>query len=140
MRALETATVVGGRIGILPRNLHVHPKLVEQHFGVLTGKSYAEITNYTKDFLKTDHLDYFLSVPEFEDYPAVFKRAGEALADIRSAYSNRNVLIVCHGITGNMIRAAYYGMHWKEFLKQYGKFLNCDVFELSSETQGGCLL
>lgn len=95
----------------------VDPLLIERDFGILTGKPLSDIPKYATKTLQTDVVNYFLEVDGAEDFPALYKRAEKLLNEVRSNYSDKNVLLVCHGDTGKMIRAAYHKWDWLEGLK-----------------------
>jgi len=110
----------------------VHSGLIERDFGILTGKSLADIPKYAAKILHTEKVDYFLDAKGAESFPATLRRAKRVLKDIIARHPNDNVVLVTHGDIGKMIRAAYYGWDWKKgLLTPY--FDNTGVLELSQD-------
>lgn len=111
----------------------VEPLLIERDFGILTGKPLSDIPNYATKTLQTDVVNYFLEVEGAEDFPTLYKRAEELLKKVMSNYQDENVLLVCHGDTGKMIRAAYHKWDWLAGLKtKY--FDNSEILFLEDKT------
>ena len=105
-------------------------RLIERDFGVLTGKPLIEIRSYATEVLEGDQVLYFLSGPEIEEFPDVYDRVNSFLADIQHSHSNETVLVVTHGDTGKMLRAAYNGWHWRDALMK-PFFANTETLRLS---------
>ncbi|OGN09581.1 MAG: hypothetical protein A3J46_02370 [Candidatus Yanofskybacteria bacterium RIFCSPHIGHO2_02_FULL_41_11] len=129
-RAYETARIVANELGVDEVVLDDH--LIERDFGILTGKPVADIKKYTDKVLETEKITYFLEVEGAEDFPALLERGKKILAEIQERHSDSNILIVCHGDIGKMIRAAYHNIDWETSLKTY-YFDNTQVLELSKD-------
>lgn len=139
-RAIETGIIVRRRLGMPADRQYPHLKLIERDYGVLTGRPKSDIFKLGRNLLHTEHTTYFLEADGAEHYVHVFKRAERVLNDVERLHRNHNVLLACHGDVGNMIRAVFYGLPWSEALTRYGRFMNCDVFELSQKVKGGRLI
>jgi broad specificity phosphatase PhoE len=131
-RALETAHIIASQVNVPFGRIIILPKLIERDFGVLTGKPVADILNLPSDkVLQTDGVNYFLEAEDAEDFPTLYQRAGEVLADIQSRHTYGTTLLVCHGDIGKMIRANYHGWDWMTGLKT-PYFDNTGVLELKT--------
>lgn len=128
-RAYETARIVANELDVDEVILDNH--LIERDFGILTGKPVADIQKYTDKILKTEVTTYFLEVEGAEDFPTLLERAKKFFSEINERHSNKNILLVCHGDIGRMIRAAYHNIDWKTSLKTH--FDNTEVLELSED-------
>lgn len=129
-RAYETARIVADELKVDEVVLDNH--LIERDFGVLTGKPVADILKYTDKVLKTEKITYFLEVEGAEDFPSLLERAKIFYSEIEQRHSNQNILLVCHGDIGKIIRAVYHGIDWETSLKTY-YFDNTQVLELSKD-------
>ncbi len=126
-RALETAQIMARTLGV--KKIIVNNDLRERDFGVLTGKSLADIPKYSKNNLPIDGTVYFLDVKKAENFPAAYERAKRALEKIVAKENGQNILIVTHGDFGKMLQAAYYGWGWERGLKT-PHFGNGDILKL----------
>ena len=129
-RAYETARIVADVLGVDEVILDQH--LIERDFGILTGKPLADIKKYSKKNLETEKITYFLEVEGAETFPELLERGKKVLAEIQERHRDKNILIVCHGDIGKMIRAAYHNLDWETSLKTY-YFDNTQVLELSEK-------
>ncbi len=127
-RAYETARIISVALGI--NEIIADGQLMEREFGILTGKLVSDIPKYAGKTLQTDRVNYFLEAEGAEDFSALLERGRKILREIQERYSNKNILIVTHGDTGKMIRAAYHGWDWEQGLKT-PYFDNTGVLELS---------
>lgn len=126
-RALATASAIGAAVG-LP--VEVRDDLIERDFGVLSGKSYADIPKYAGDnLLQGDKVLYFLSVEGCETFDKCYERAQGVLADVDAKHSGQHVLLVCHGDIGKMLQAARAKVNWEDGLR-LPYFANTEVIEL----------
>jgi probable phosphoglycerate mutase len=91
VRALETARLLGGTLGLDPR---VVEDLREQDFGELRGRSYAE---YTADPSASGLGRWTHRPPGGETLEEVAQRAGKALDAIAAAHLGQEVIVVSHG-------------------------------------------
>jgi len=130
-RARKTAEIISKIING-PEPI-VEPLLIERDFGILTGKPLSDIPKYATKTLQTDVVNYFLEVEGAEDFSALYQRADKLLKKVEDSYPDRNVLLVCHGDTGKMVRAAYHKWNWLDGLKtKY--FDNSEVLFLEEQT------
>lgn len=128
-RGYETAMIIHKRLGLAVDRHRVHPQLIERDFGIMTGKKIRDIQKLCDKILVTEKITYFLEAERAEDFPTVLKRAETVLNYVQSEHQNENVLLVCHGDIGSMIRAAFYGWNWEKALLS-AHFDNCSIFEL----------
>jgi broad specificity phosphatase PhoE len=99
-RALETAEIVGARLGIEPRT---DARLVETDTGEWTGRTYAEIkAEHPEAFAAYVRADPDFAYPGGESLQAQTVRVMAALEEIGAG--PRPVLVVCHGMA---IRVAF---------------------------------
>lgn len=91
VRALETARLIGGALGLEPA---VVADLREQDFGALRGRSYAE---YVDDPAARGLGRWAHRPPGGETLEEVALRAGKALDAIAAAHLGQEVLVVSHG-------------------------------------------
>ena len=129
-RAYETARIVAGELGV--DEIIADEHLMERDFGILTGKPISDISKYSEKLLKTDRSTYFLEIKGGEDFPSLFERGKKILTEIQDRHSGKNILIVCHGDIGNMIRAAYHNIDWETSLNSF-YFDNSQVLKLSED-------
>jgi broad specificity phosphatase PhoE len=101
-RALETAQIVGARIGLQPR---LDERLVETDCGDWTDRLQDEIEAEDPDALAAfQRADPDFAFPGGESFRAQTERVMAALADI--AQGPRPVLAVCHGMSIRLAFAA----------------------------------
>lgn len=126
-RAYETATIIAGTLGL---SVQIDPDLIERDFGTLTGKPVASVLDLPPEHvLRTDGVNYFLEAEGSENFPTLYARAQRVLERVQRDHPNEQVLLVCHGDIGKMIRAAYHGWDWKTGLMT-PHFENTGVLEL----------
>ncbi len=111
-RANETAIIIASDLGI--SDITIEPDLIERDFGIMTGKKVVDIPKYSKNNIVGDKVLYFVDPEGAELLPTVLKRARRVLKEIQKARGDNDALIVTHGDTAKMIRAAYHGWTWKE--------------------------
>lgn len=127
-RALETAEIVS-EIVDSPKPI-VLEGLIERDFGVMTGKTYADIDTICGDnVLKTEQITYFLSPEGAETFPDLLGRAERMLEEVRARHDSGRILLVCHGDFGKMIYAAATGKTWQEVLKHF-HFGNAELIDI----------
>ena len=115
-RALETAQIVAGAWSY-SETIVIDAQLIERDFGTLTGTLEADIEKNSRDVRCVGGTTYFLSGPGIEGFPSVFGRAQRFLDRVNEEWSGQTVLVVTHGDTGKMIRAARLGMRWEKGLE-----------------------
>jgi probable phosphoglycerate mutase len=91
VRALETARLIGGALGLEPR---IVEDLREQDFGELRGHSYAD---YVADPSAGGIGRWTHRPPGGETLAEVAQRAGRALDAIAAAHLGEEVILVSHG-------------------------------------------
>ena len=114
-RAKVTAEKVCEPLGLHPI---IMDDLIERDFGVLTGRPYTDIDQYSNGhLLHTEKVKYFLQADGSETFPQCYARAQECLLKIDTMCKGKSVLLVCHGDIGKMLMAARRKMTWEEALK-----------------------
>jgi probable phosphoglycerate mutase len=132
IRAFETAQIISKESN-QPEPV-AHPLLIERNLGEMSGRPIASIKEYCGDnILVTDVVTYFLSYEGAETFPDLIERAKLLLEELKVRHSNDSILLVGHGDMGKMIYAAYYGLSWREVLKQF-HFGNSELLILSPES------
>ena len=114
-RAYASAEIVANHLNCV--QLVVNNDLIERDFGCLTGKPIAEIPYYASTILTVDGINYFLDAPGAESFPALLNRVRGVLQSLQATYPDQNLLLVTHGDSIKMLRAAYYGWDWEKGLK-----------------------
>lgn len=132
-RAYKTAEAVTDALGI--EKPIVIDALIERDFGVMSGQPATEILNLPpEDILITPTINYFLRAEGAETFPDVIERVKVFLAELVTKHKEGDtVLLVCHGDTGKMIYATFYGLDWREVLKQF-HFGNSELLLLSGDS------
>lgn len=109
-RALETAQIINEVLG-LP--LETDDRLMEKHFGMLEGKTHAEV-----EIFKAENPHLFASIepetgheppPGGESYKDFHNRIIDAKNDILQRYGEENILFVCHGAIYRALCRALFG-------------------------------
>lgn len=100
-RAVDTAKIINTKL-LLP--LEYNSNLRERSFGILEGKTIAEIekqhpNEYT--FYKERNPEYV--VPKGESTEQLFKRVTSEIENIAQKYHHKKVLIVSHGLVLEMM-------------------------------------
>ena len=130
-RASKTAHIVAETIGA--PEPEVLDDLIERDFGVMSGKSIADIEKLcAPDIIKTDTITYFLAPDGGETFPQLLARANRALKELQARHSDGSILAVCHGDLGKMLYAAYYGLDWQEVLTKF-HFGNAELLLLDDD-------
>ncbi len=105
VRALETARLISGQIGVGP--VVVDADLAERDAGEWEGLTRAEIEQQWPGYLATDRRP-----PGYEAHSVLMVRARAALDRIHAAYEGADVLVVTHGgLIGAVERDA--GLPWE---------------------------
>jgi broad specificity phosphatase PhoE len=102
LRARATAGIIGDRLG-LP--VALDDRLMEISVGAWEGQLIDDLRRQDADAFA--HADWHFRAPGGETYDQVYARASGWLADQDPA---RPVIVVSHGVTGRLIRAAYLGL------------------------------
>jgi broad specificity phosphatase PhoE len=90
MRALETAHIISGNLGVGP--VIVDADLVERDVGEWSGRTRAEIEQEWPGWIEAGRRP-----ASFEDDSAVIERTTRALARIEQEYRGGEIVVVCHG-------------------------------------------
>ena len=131
-RAYETGEIVTDTLG-LPKP-EILPELIERDFGSMTGKPIKDIeTLCAPDIIKTEIITYFISPERAETFPNLLVRAKKVIDEVQEKYSDGSVLLVCHGVIGKFMYAAYYGFDWMWALTQF-HFGNSELLLLSPDS------
>jgi phosphoserine phosphatase len=94
-RALETATVIGEAIGLVPKT---DVRWREFNLGIFQGYTREEISERYSDEWRAFHEDFWgYSVPKGESRRALQNRVYDAWKDVLAEVSGPEVLIVSHG-------------------------------------------
>lgn len=112
-RAHHTAIEIGTRLGKEPTPVR---HLIERDFGVLSGQPLADISKHATQFHDTEKVKYFLDGEGVETFEECMARAAQLLDDLHNRYTDKVVLLVCHGDIAKMLLAAHRRMHWREAL------------------------
>jgi probable phosphoglycerate mutase len=103
-RAVQTAEIVRAHLGAAA--VTVSAALRERCFGDLEGTSAA---NYAQVW-KADNADTGQAVGGIESAAAVLDRATALIADLERRYSGRDILLVSHGDTLQILEAGFLRM------------------------------
>lgn len=90
LRAMETAQIISGRIGVGP--VVVEPDLMERHAGEWQGLTRAEIEQQYPG-----HLGHDRWPPGYEDHAHVVARARAALDRLHAEFTDADLLVITHG-------------------------------------------
>ena len=126
-RARQTASIISERLGIA--EVHLESGLIERDYGVLTGKSPADIPAHASNMFVLDDFRYVIDSPGVEDYTRLWTRAGDALRRIQNRHVGQGVLIVAHNEVIKMMRANFFGKSWEDELR-LPPVNNCEVIAL----------
>lgn len=134
-RAYKTAEIISDIVGC--SQSEKLDDLIERDFGIMTGKSYAQVEEFcSPNLLKTDTITYFLSPDGAETFPQLIERSKRLLKLLNDLHPTGNILLVSHGDVGKMIYCAYYNLNWQEVLKMF-HFGNSDLLLMSPESKSG---
>ncbi|KAF0233669.1 MAG: putative phosphoglycerate [Desulfovibrionaceae bacterium] len=130
-RAMHTATVVGGPLGLDPVPV---PDLREQAFGEWTGRTVAELRAQGL-LAPQEALGWAFTPPGGEDRRAVLERAWNCLMDIAARHVGQSVLAVTHE---GVLRALLYALKGRDYLPSEPKILAPRALHIL-RAQDGCL-
>ena len=95
-RALETATIVGARLGLEPR---VDPRFAETNAGDWTDRPFADVqADEPERFAAFARGDRDFAFPGGESFVEQQRRVAEGLTEVRASGS-LPALVVCHAVT-----------------------------------------
>lgn len=130
-RAMHTATVVGGPLGLEPV---AAADLREQAFGAWTGRTVAELR--TEGALAPQEaLGWAFTPPGGEDRRAVLERSWNCLLEIAARHVGESVLVVTHE---GVLRAVLYALKGRDYLPSEPKILAPRALHVL-RAQDGCL-
>ncbi|MBI5134054.1 MAG: histidine phosphatase family protein [Candidatus Taylorbacteria bacterium] len=128
-RAYRTAEIIADHLGL--DKPEKRDGLIERNFGDMTGRKISDIEKlYSPHIIKTNTVTYVTECPGSETFPDLIERAKKLISDVQKERAGGNVLLVCHGDIGKMIYAAFYGIDWKDALKNF-HFGNSEIVLLS---------
>lgn len=130
-RAMHTATVVGGQLGLVPVSA---PDLREQAFGEWTGHTVAELRAQGL-LAPQESLGWAFTPPGGEDRRAVLERAWNCLMDIAARHVGESVLAVTHE---GVLRAVLYALKGRDYLPSEPRILAPRALHIL-RAQDGCL-
>jgi alpha-ribazole phosphatase len=111
-RSLETARLVGKRLGLEPQ---VRPDLRELDFGELEGRTYDEIAASEPALYHTwMETPTAVRFPGGESYADLHARVGNVLARIRQDHPDSVVAVVAHGGVNRVLLAIALGLRGDE--------------------------
>ena len=128
-RARQTASIISERLGI--GELDVDSDLIERDYGLLTGRSPADIPEYATRTVVLNDFRYVIESPGVEPYAQLWIRARNALRRIHHRHAGQGVLIVAHNEVLKMIRANFHGKSWEDELR-LPPLNNCEVIVLAA--------
>lgn len=109
-RARHTAELVGAALGLTVRT---DARLVEVSLGAWDGMTRFEIdAEHPGALAGATAYDWYFRAPDGEAYETVSARVASWLGEVR-----RPTIAVSHGLTGQVLRAAYAGLGREEALK-----------------------
>ncbi len=133
-RAKATAKLAMEKIGIPAGQLKLYSGLKERECGLLTGKYHKDIYAMSlKMFCCPNGIRIIETAPGAETLPALYCRAKKTLRKLKQDHPSQTLLLVTHGHTGMMLRAAYYNMGWRRAFAGNWQFKNATFFELSGK-------
>ena len=104
-RAWQTATIIAETLGLEAREIEFEPRLKEVHFGEWEGLTTAQIADRDPQRWQARLQDKWNHVvPGGESYAQVARRAGAWLAEQDPECRK---IVVCHGLTGRVLRGLY---------------------------------
>jgi len=130
-RAMHTARVVGGPLGLQPVPVE---DLREQAFGEWTGRTVAELRAQGV-LAQQEALGWAFTPPGGEDRRAVLERAWNCLVDMAARHVGESVLVVTHE---GVLRALLYALKGRDYLPDEPKILAPRALHVLC-AQDGCL-
>lgn len=104
-RTWQTATIIAETLGLDFREIRLEPRLKEVHFGDWEGLTLAEISDRDPEQWQARMTDKWNHpVPGGESYALVARRAGAWMAE---QSPDCRKIVVCHGLTGRVLRGLY---------------------------------
>lgn len=129
MRTRETAAIIARQLGLDESQVSFDDRLGEYNVGIYDGRPISDL----EQDIPTQE-ERFVRAPEGgETYADMKRRVGDALYDIDSKHSEKNVLLVTHGDVVWMLDGVANGWNSKEMCENKfkdGEFNNAQVKEL----------
>jgi len=114
-RATASARLVADELSIPHHALHADPRLVELSIGAWDGLTYDEIAErYPTLYARGQRDDWHFLAPGVEPFADAMQRARSWLADPDLP---ERMIVLSHGLFGQMLRGAYAGLSDAEILK-----------------------
>jgi len=114
-RATTSAQLVADELSIPHHALRADPRLVELSIGDWDGLTYEEIaTRYPTRYARGQRDDWHFLAPGVEPFADALQRARAWLADPDLP---ERMIVLSHGLFGQMLRGAYAGLPDAEILK-----------------------
>lgn len=115
-RAMHTARLVGGALGLSPAPL---PELREQSFGEWTGRTVSDL-RVQGVLAPQEALGWAFAPPGGEDRRTVLERAWNCLLALAERHEGQSVLAVTHE---GVLRAVLYALKGRDYLPHEPKIL-----------------
>ncbi|MBV8656652.1 MAG: histidine phosphatase family protein [Burkholderiales bacterium] len=114
-RATASAKWVADELSIPHQALRADPRLVELSIGAWDGLTYDEIAErYPTLYARGQRDDWHFLAPDVEPYAVALQRARDWLADPDLP---ERLIVLSHGLFGQMLRGCYAGMSDAEILR-----------------------
>jgi isoleucyl-tRNA synthetase len=97
LRTKETAQIIAKEIDLSEDKIIYDEKIGEVNFGDFDLKPFSEFFSFVKEN-KSKMDDFSAKIPNGESYQDIKNRIGDFIYDTDSKHSNKNILIVTHGI------------------------------------------
>ena len=120
-RAMDTAGYVSREINV---SVITDDRLIEQNYGIFEGTD-----RKGADFLANKR-NFAYRYPGGESMMQVAHRTYGLLNEVREKYAGKDVLIVCHGGVGRIMRTYFCDMTNDEFFNYSMKNASYEVFEI----------
>jgi broad specificity phosphatase PhoE len=107
-RALHTARIIAGILGIAEASIETDSRLAEVDFGSWAGLGHEDIEACSPGTLDgATQYDWFFRAPDGETYEAM---RGRVAAFLAAAGAREKLIVVAHGVTGRILRGLYLGL------------------------------
>lgn len=122
VRTRETAEIIAEHIGYPKDKIVFDNRIREVDFGDLDMKSFSDFIKYEEESMK----DLADKLPNGESYQEAKNRSGDFIYEIDGKHSNKNILIVTHGMFLEVLPAIVEGADAKKS-KYYVDTVNPEV-------------
>ncbi len=107
LRTKETAAIAADILGVGDQSIVFTPKLRERHFGAWEKTTNA---NYQKVW-SDDAVNHMHMNQDVESVADILKRTISLIEDIESQYFSRNIILVSHGDTLQILQTFFVSRH-----------------------------